>query len=141
MYTYNEMTIDHYDQAIKLWERTPGMGLSEEVDSRKAISAYLQRNPGLSYVCLDENKNLIGTVLCGNDGRRGFMYHVAVDPAHRGRSIAKTLIRFSLEQLRHAGIMKCHLMVLDDNEIGNRFWASQGWQRRDHILLYSSSTL
>jgi ribosomal protein S18 acetylase RimI-like enzyme len=138
MYEIREMTIDDYDSSITLWRVTEGMWLSE-ADSRDSIAYYLNRNPEMSFVCVDDEK-IIGTVLCGHDGRRGYMYHVAVDLEYRGKSIAKKLVSCSLDKLKLAGITKCHLMVIDNNEIGNRFWTQSGWQRRSGIVLYSSNT-
>jgi ribosomal protein S18 acetylase RimI-like enzyme len=138
MHEIREMTIDDYDKSIALWRVTEGMWLSE-ADSRDSIAYYLNRNPDLSFVCIDDEK-IIGTVLCGHDGRRGYMYHVAVDPEYRGKSIAKKLVNCSLDKLRLSGITKCHLMVIENNEIGNRFWTQSGWQRRNGIILYSSNT-
>lgn len=134
---FREMTINDYDSSINLWKRTEGMGLSES-DSRDAIAAYLNRNAGMSFVCVNDLK-VIGTILAGHDGRRGFIYHVAVDPQYRGKSIAKQLVSLSLDKLKLEGITKCHLMVIEDNEIGNQFWAKVGWQRRSGLLLYSST--
>ena len=134
---FREMTINDYDSSIDLWKRTEGMGLSES-DSRDAIAAYLNRNAGMSFVCVNDLK-VIGTILAGHDGRRGFIYHVAVDPLYRGKSIAKQLVTLSLDKLKLEGITKCHLMVIEDNEIGKQFWAKVGWQRRSGLLLYSST--
>lgn len=139
MYTLAEMTIEEYDKSIDLWKQTDGLALSE-ADSRESIAFYLERNPGMSYVCKD-GENVIGTILCGHDGRRGYIYHVAVDPAYRGNSIGRRLVESSLKKLNQAAITKCHIMVIADNEIGNRFWTKTGWQRRDGILLFSSQTL
>jgi ribosomal protein S18 acetylase RimI-like enzyme len=138
MLEIREMTIEDYEQAFELWNQTEGMVLSN-ADSEEAITHYLNRNPRMSFVCVVE-KNVIGTILCGHDGRRGFIYHVAVDPQFRGQSIGQKLIKSSLDELSSQGITKCHLMVLENNEIGNRFWAKTGWQRRSGILLYSKST-
>ncbi|WP_238996506.1 GNAT family N-acetyltransferase [Paenibacillus pinistramenti] len=138
MYTLSEMTMEDYDGAYRLWQNTEGMGLSS-ADSREAIAAYLRRNEGLSYVC-KYGGEIVGTVLCGHDGRRGFLYHAAVAESHRGRSLAGQLVSLSLAGLREQGIEKCHLMVIKDNEIGKQFWARAGWKRRDQILLYSQDT-
>lgn len=138
MYTIAEMTNEDYDQSIELWRHTEGLALSD-ADSRESIQYYLARNPGMSYVCKD-GEAVIGTILGGHDGRRGYIYHVAVDQAYRGKSIGKQLVRRSLNTLNEAGISKCHIMVIADNEIGNRFWAKTGWQKRDGILLFSSQT-
>jgi ribosomal protein S18 acetylase RimI-like enzyme len=138
MYEIREMTISDYELAIELWNKTEGMVLSE-ADSRQSIDYYLNRNSGMSFVCtLDDN--IIGTILCGHDGRRGYIYHVAVNKEHRGKAVAKKLIEKSLTKLKSEGITKCHIMVLADNEIGNQFWIYTGWTKRDGILIYSSDT-
>lgn len=133
-----EMLISDYDMAIDLWKRTEGMGLSE-ADSRESINDYLNRNPGMSFVYTDQDK-VVGTILCGHDGRRGYIYHLAVSKEHRGKSIGKKLVECSLKKLREEGIMKSHIMVIADNEVGNRFWETAGWELRNGILLYSSNT-
>ncbi|WP_044478154.1 GNAT family N-acetyltransferase [Paenibacillus antibioticophila] len=136
MIKIREMTINDYDGSIELWKRTEGMALSN-ADSRDSINYYLNRNIGMSFVCVDEEK-IIGTILCGHDGRRGYIYHVAVDPKYRGQSLGKKLVENSLKKIELAGIDKCHIMVIADNEIGNKFWTRTEWIRRDGIILYSS---
>lgn len=136
MIKIREMTINDYDGSIELWKRTEGMALSN-ADSRDSINYYLNRNIGMSFVCVDEEK-IIGTILCGHDGRRGYIYHVAVDPKYRGQSLGKKLVEHSLKKIELAGIDKCHIMVIADNEIGNKFWTRTEWIRRDGIILYSS---
>jgi predicted N-acetyltransferase YhbS len=85
--TFREMTIDDYEQAYQLWQACPGGGLSS-ADSREAITAYLTRNPGMSFVAHDAEK-LVGTVMAGHDGRRGYLYHLAVAPSHRQQGIGE----------------------------------------------------
>ncbi|MFD1775970.1 GNAT family N-acetyltransferase [Paenibacillus rhizophilus] len=139
MMIYREMTKDDYDAAYSLWEKTEGMGLSA-ADSREEISRFLERNPGLSQVCVSPDGGLAGTALCGHDGRRGFLYHVAVSGEHRGKGIGRGLVSNCLEALRSEGIAKCHLMVIGSNADGQRFWSGIGWEFRDSILLYSHGT-
>lgn len=136
MIKIREMTINDYDGSIELWKRTEGMALSN-ADSRDSINYYLNRNIGMSFVCVDEEK-IIGTILCGHDGRRGYIYHVAVDPKYRGQSLGKKLVENSLKKIEMAGIDKCHIMVIADNELGKKFWTRTEWIRRDGIILYSS---
>lgn len=132
--------MDDYAEAYRLWEETPGMGLSD-ADSPDSIRSYLERNPGLSFVAAAEGAGgLAGTVLAGHDGRRGFLYHLAVRPEYRGRGIGEALAKAALDGLLRQGIAKCHLMVLADNNLGQRFWAKAGWQKRDNLYLYSSDT-
>ncbi|MBB3112666.1 ribosomal protein S18 acetylase RimI-like enzyme [Paenibacillus phyllosphaerae] len=135
---YREMTIGDYEAAFALWQQTEGMGISE-ADEKPNIAAYLARNPGLSFVCEHEGK-LVGTILCGHDGRRGFIYHAAVRPDYRGHGIGRQLTQRSLEGLREAGVHKCHLFVLEDNQAGGRFWGGSGWSQRSGILLFSRNT-
>ncbi|BCG56976.1 N-acetyltransferase [Paenibacillus sp. URB8-2] len=139
MMIYREMTKEDYDAAYSLWKNTEGMGLSA-ADSREEISRFLERNRGLSQVCVSPDGGLAGTALCGHDGRRGFLYHVAVSGEHRGKGIGRALVSNCLEALRAEGIAKCHLMVIGSNADGQRFWNGIGWEFRDGILLYSHVT-
>lgn len=138
MYLIREMTIEDYEATYALWSATAGMSIGES-DSKEAIASFLDRNPGHSFVCF-LNGTIVGTVLCGHDGRRGYLYHVAVSETHRHKGIGKKLIKSALKSLSSVGIVKCHLMVFTDNETGNQFWESCGWERREDIFIYSSST-
>lgn len=132
---YIEMTIDDYDQILKIWSETPGIGLSE-ADAKPQIQKFLERNKGLSFVCKNEGK-VVGTILAGHDGRRGFIYHLAVIPEYRGKGIANELMRNCLQRLRTAGIDKCHLFVKKGNELGKSFWRKCGWTEREDIVVFS----
>ncbi|MFW6287494.1 MAG: GNAT family N-acetyltransferase [bacterium] len=134
---YRGLKISDYHHIISLWEKTPGIGLST-ADSRVNIESFLERNPGLSFVCEDENK-IIGTILAGNDGRRGYIYHLAVDKEYRKSGIARTLVLQSMEQLSRIGIEKCHLFVLKNNDLGKGFWESIGWEKRKDIVAFSKN--
>lgn len=138
MSTIREMTIHDYEQMIELWNGIEGLAISN-ADSRENIGNYLNRNQELSYVCEQDNK-IIGTILCGHDGRRGFIYHVAVNPDYRKQKIGNKLVQTSLEQLRKEGIDKCHIFVIEDNVVGNGFWASAGWEKRSGFFVYSKNT-
>lgn len=129
------MTISDYAMAISLWEQSEGMALSE-ADSREAIELFLNRNSGMSWVCTYDGK-VVGTVLCGHDGRRGYLYHLAVCKDHQGNENGRKLVEKALSSLKAEGIMKCHLMVFVDNVRGNQFWSHVGWTKREDILLYS----
>ncbi|WP_274648855.1 GNAT family N-acetyltransferase [Paenibacillus humicola] len=135
---YREMTAGDYAAAIRLWQETEGMALSE-ADSEENISFYLARNPGFSFVC-EIGGRLAGTILAGHDGRRGYIYHCAVSREHRGRGIGRELAGWSLSRLREAGIAKCHLFVISDNEGGGEFWSRTGWQKRSGFDVYSANT-
>lgn len=127
-----------YLQARTLWERTPGVGLSE-ADAPEAIKAFLARNPGTSFVALDGSV-LVGTVLCGHDGRRGLIHHLVTAPSHRRRGIASALLRAGLKALRGCGIDKCHLLVFRSNEDGLKFWRAVAAHERTELSLFSLTT-
>src|SRR6476646_8244762 len=126
--TYRAMEADDYDAVMRVWRRARGVSL-RDVDSRKHCARYLERNPGLSLVAQVEG-SVVGAVLCGHDGRRGYLHHLAVDPLVRRRGIGAGLAERALDGLREQGIGKCHLFVLADNDEGRAFWSSSGWARR-----------
>lgn len=129
--------ISDYDQALELWRRCEGIGLSE-ADGRVAIAAYLDRNPGMSLVAVVDGA-VAGTILCGHDGRRGYVHHLAVTAAWRRRGIGRLLVETSLSALRDAGIQKAHVFMYADNEAGHEFWTSLGWVCRAELRMMSRS--
>ncbi len=133
--TIAEFTMDHYAAAIALWKATPGVGVSS-ADEPAAIQTYLERNPGMSFVALAEGR-LVGTILCGHDGRRGYIHHVAVHPEYRRQGIATGLVERALAALKEIGISKCHLFIFGENESGIAFWQVTGWQLRQDIHIMS----
>lgn len=132
---YRTMTIDDYDATIALWSESEGVRL-RDADSRAGIEKYLRRNPGLSFVAEEEGR-LVGTIMAGHDGKRGYVQHLSVANSHRRKGIATQLVSLCLEALKHEGILKSHLMILPENETAKQFWASQGWACRSDIQLYS----
>ncbi len=133
-----EMTMADYDAAMALWQRTEGMGL-RPADAPEHIARYLARNPGLSFVAMDGD-HLVGTVLCGHDGRRGYLQHLAVEQAYRGQGIGRALVERVLHALRDAGIRKCHLFVIKENQAAIEFWRHIGWELRQDIVTMSHFT-
>jgi ribosomal protein S18 acetylase RimI-like enzyme len=129
------MTVEDYDKVYNLWNNTPGVGLSE-ADEKHKIDAFLQRNPGLCFVYEDKN-DIIGTILCGNDGRRGYIHHLVIREDYRRMGLGQELVQRCLDGLKQLEILKCHLFVFANNEIGRGFWSDTGWKRREDILIYS----
>jgi ribosomal protein S18 acetylase RimI-like enzyme len=127
-----------YAAARALWERTPGVGLSS-ADEPAAIERFLQRNPGLSFVAEIEDE-LIGTILCGHDGRRGLIHHLATSTEARRRGIARQLLAAGLRALRGEGIEKAHLLVIRGNAEGLAFWQAVQAQERVELALFSVLT-
>lgn len=133
--TIRPMTIEDYDAVIRLWLQTEGMSV-RDADSRENIALYLDRNPNLSFVAISEG-NIIGAVLVGTDGRRGYLQHLAVLPQFRGQRIGYQLISQSINALAKIGIPKTHLFVYDDNLNAQKFYEKLGWFPRDNIRMYS----
>ena len=132
-YTIEAMSIDDFDEATRLWKKTEGVGLNES-DSRPALSLFLARNPGLSLVTRHSGK-VVATVLCGHDGRRGFLYHLAVAESHRKNGLGKELVEMCLEKLGRLGILRCNILVFNHNTEGEAFWLRQGWTKRSELQL------
>lgn len=133
-----EMTIADYEDARRLWETTEGIGLSG-ADSPEGIATYLERNPGLSLVAQHAG-SMIGTVLCGHDGRRGYLHHLAVVPEYRGQGLGGRLVGTCLAKLAALGIDKCHVWVYARNQAGQEFWQRIGWRERDDLRIMSKET-
>ena len=129
------MTIDHYDEVIDLWKKSENIGLSS-ADQREKIKAYLDRNPGMSFVAKD-NGVIVGVAMCGHDGRRGYLHHLAVAKSHQKKGTGRELTERCLESLGNAGIKKCHLFVFQKNKEGKAFWEKIGWTPRTDIQVVS----
>lgn len=134
-----KMIIDDYDNVYKLWISCVGMGLNNLDDSKEGINQFLIRNPDTCYVAVDENK-IIGVIIVGNDGRRGYIYHTAVNPEHRNQGIGTKLVDVALQALENNGINKVALVVFDRNDTGNAFWERRGFTMRND-LVYRNRTL
>ena len=133
--TISRFTINAYDEVISLWKDCEGIGFSD-ADSKENIQKQLERNPGMSFVAYDNSK-LVGAVLCGHDGRRGYIHHLGVYQDYRRQGIARSLIIKCLSMLASVGIQKCHTFVFNNNTDGVNFWESIGWSQRMDISVLS----
>jgi putative acetyltransferase len=135
----HEMSIEDYPEIYKLWEMSDNIGLSK-ADSLHSIKGFLERNPGMSFTAWAEGE-LIGTVLCGHDGRRGYIHHLMVHPEHRRKGLGKSLVSRCMFALTRIGIQKVHLFVFEDNQSGIKFWESLGWTKRVELTMMSQKIL
>ena len=135
MHTIRTMSIADYDAVIELMQQTPGVSF-RDADSRESTARYLERNPGLSFVC-EADRQLVGCVMSGHDGRRGYLQHLVVLPAYRRKGVANALVEHCLSELEKLGISKCHIDVFKTNALASAYWESQGWTLRSDIHRYS----
>ncbi len=131
--------INDYDEVYDLWKNSVGVGLRSLDDSLEGIRRFLIRNPNTNYVALIDDK-IVGVIMAGNDGRRGYIYHLTVKEDHRRKGVASNLVNKCLESLKVEGINKVALVVFSNNEIGNTFWHKLGFIQRDD-LVYQNITL
>ncbi len=130
--TIRKMTLADYDGVYALWMSCKNMGFNDVDDSRAGIEKFLRRNPDTCLVA-EENGEIIGVVLGGEDGRRGYIYHMSVAESHRRRGIGKQLADRCLSAMKEAGIAKVALLVFKRNEAGNAFWERQGFSLREDV--------
>lgn len=130
-----EMTIADYEEIYEMWQITTKRALSE-ADEKSQIKRYLERNKGLSQVAVVDGK-IVGTVLAGHDGRRGFIHHMAVMPEYRRHHIGQSLAQTAIEKIKAEGIDKTHIFSYQDNEVGQSFWKNFGFVKRDDVFVYS----
>src|SRR6267154_2801240 len=114
------------EPALNLWSGIEGLGLTES-DSEEEIESFLKRNPGFSAIAITTASEVIGAVLCGQNGRAGFLYHLAVAASHRRRGIGTRLVDFCFSRLAEARIPRCNIFVYTENAFGNQFWLRSGW--------------
>ena len=127
------MTVSDYDAVYDMWINTSGMGLNDLDDSREGIEKFLKRNPETCFAAV-ENGRVIGAIMCGHDGRRGYIYHTSVREEYRGRGIGTALADSALAALESEGINKAALVVFARNEKGNAFWEKLGFTQRSDII-------
>ena len=129
------MTMEDYDAVHALWMSISGFAIRSIDDSREGVERFLRRNPTTSVVAVEDGK-VIGAILCGHDGRRGCFYHVCVHPDCRRRGIGKAMVVFAMNALKEEKISKVSLIAFTANDIGNAFWKTIGWTKREDLNYY-----
>ena len=126
------MLIDDLDGATWLWENTPGVVMREYDDSPESIKRFLTRNPDTSFVLVWDGE-IIGTILGGNDGRRGYLYHFVVREDFRGKGLGTRLLEAAYSRLQESGVPKAGLVAFQNNISGLHFWKHKGWFLRQDL--------
>lgn len=129
------MTADDYDGVHALWMTIKGFAIRSIDDSKIGVEKFLKRNPTTSVVAEIDGK-IVGSILCGHDGRRGCLYHVCVDENYRMHGIGKSMVVFCMRELQKEGINKVSLIAFTSNDIGNAFWKKIGWTKREDLNYY-----
>ena len=129
------MTIDDYEKVHSLWMTIKGFAIRSIDDSKEGVERFLRRNPSTSVVA-EEDGMIVGAILCGHDGRRGCLYHVCVHPDYRLRGIGKSMVVFCMKALKDEHISKVSLIAFTANDIGNAFWKTIGWTKREDLNYY-----
>lgn len=127
-----KMMIEDYEGVYKLWMSTSGMGLNNLDDSKEGIEKYLLRNPNTCFVA-EDGDTIVGVIISGHDGRRGYIYHTAVADDKRNQGIGGALLQSALVALEKEKINKVALVVFAHNEIGNEFWEKRGFSKRTDL--------
>lgn len=130
-----EMCLEDYDDIYKLWMSIQGFGIRSIDDSREGVERFLKRNPSTSVVAV-QNGRIVGTVLCGHDGRTGFFYHVCVARDYRNHGVGHRMVHFAMKALQEEGINKVSLIAFKENDLGNAFWKNVGWTERSDVNYY-----
>ena len=133
--TVRTMTIEDFDQVHALWMTISGFAIRSIDDSREGVERFLRRNPTTSVVAEEDGK-IVGSILCGHDGRRGCLYHVCVHKDYRMRGIGKAMVVYAMNALKAEEISKVSLIAFTRNDIGNAFWNRIGWTRRLDLNYY-----
>lgn len=126
------MEISDYEKVYALWMSCKNMGFNNLDDSKEGIEKFLKRNPDTSFVAV-ENDAVVGIVLAGHDGRRGYVYHMSVAENYRKQGIGTQLMSHCEDALKREGINKAALLVFNRNEAGNAFWEKQGFTVREDV--------
>lgn len=129
------MEASDYEKVYDLWLLIKGFGIRSVDDSREGVERFLERNPGCCVVA-EKDGRIIGSILCGHDGRRGTLYHVCVHPDFRKQGIGKSMVVFAMERLKEAHINKVSLIAFTKNDAGNAFWNEIGWEKREDLNYY-----
>lgn len=129
------MTPEDYDKVYQLWLSITGFGIRSVDDSREGVARFLKRNPTTSVVA-EQNGRIVGSIMCGHDGRTGCFYHVCVARDYRKHGVGYRMVRFAVRALIEEGVSKVTLIAFKENQVGNVFWQSLGWTQREDVNYY-----
>ncbi|WKZ37987.1 MAG: GNAT family N-acetyltransferase [Anaerolineales bacterium] len=132
-----EFCFEHdYGPVLKLWESIEAGLKVGRSDTAEEIHKKLQRDPDLFLVAEVKNKKIVGSVIGAFDGRRGMIYHLAVQKEFRAQGIGAMLLREVEKRLQAKGCLKCLLHVLADNTEAVQFYGNLGWREQKEDIVF-----
>lgn len=129
------MQEEDYDQVKELWMSIKGFSIRSVDDSKEGVVKFLRRNSTTSVIARADGR-VVGSILCGHDGRRAGLYHVCVREEYRKHGIGKRMVEFCLQALKEEGLSKVSLVAFTNNDLGNAFWTNMGWTKREDLNQY-----
>jgi ribosomal protein S18 acetylase RimI-like enzyme len=125
-----------YSAARTLWENAgPGINVRRS-DEPAEIQKKLERDPDL-FLVAEAGGMIVGTVIGGFDGRRGLIYHLAVEAKYRTQGIGGLLMDEVERRLKAKGCIRCYLMVTNENSEAMRFYEGRSWERMETVYTYA----
>ncbi|MCR5273565.1 MAG: GNAT family N-acetyltransferase [Lachnospiraceae bacterium] len=137
-FAVREMTFEDIDKVHELWMTIHGFGIRSLDDSKEYVERFIKRNPTTSIVAVKDDE-IIGSILCGHDGRHGCFYHVCVKEKYRQHGVGRAMVSYAMLELKKEKISKVTLVAFKNNEVGNLFWKGVGWTFRDDFNYYELS--
>ena len=139
-YKIRVMKPDEHSQVMRIWKESEGVNVTKS-DDKKGVAKYIKKNPGLSFVALNDKNKIIGVILSGHDGRLAYINHLAVDKKYRSFGIGKALTEKCLRKIKKLGMIKCTLFVFNDNVKARDFWLKNGWYIRTDLTMMQKNIL
>lgn len=125
-----------YPKLVELWGVAGWIDV-RQTETPEALARFLSRNPACNFGAY-AGTQLVGAVLAGHDGWRGYLYHMAVQPDYRGRGIGRQLVSAAVGALKRDGIPKVHCLVKIENLAAQKFWVACGFELRGELLDFST---
>ena len=129
-------SINDYKEAVSFWKKTVNKMGTGSIDEIESIKAFFNRNPNMSFIARDSGK-IIGTILCGHDGRRAFIHHIAISKDYEEKNLVKKLVDKCMRKLEKEGIKKCHVFIFEENPANKEYCKSLHWVERNDIKMFS----
>ncbi len=104
----------------------------EIFNDEESIKFFLDKNPNLSTVAIDDNNNIVGTVLASYDGRKGYIQKMAISTDLRGKGYGQEMLNHTIEKLKEAGALDIRVNC---NEKTASFYEKCGFSRKPIVSL------